>query len=86
MVSIKHLGIVAILLIALSLSGCVGEPADNATEEETETATTVADEILAEEGVELTDSEIADLENDLEEFEALISEIEEDTELIVEEV
>jgi len=84
MVSIKHLGIVAILLVGLALSGCVGEPADNATEEEI--ATTVADEILAEEGVELTDSEIADLENDLEEFEALISEIEEDTELIVEEV
>lgn len=84
MVSIKHLGIVAILLIGLALSGCVGEPADNATEEDT--ATTAADEILAEEGVELTDSEIAALENDLEEFEALISEIEEDTELIVEEV
>ncbi|MDA0525324.1 hypothetical protein [Methanococcoides alaskense] len=82
MVSIKHLGIVAILLIGLTLSGCVGEPADNDTEEDTATA----DEILAEEGVELTDSEIADLENDLEEFEAQISEIEEDTELIVEEV
>lgn len=84
MVSIKHLGIVAILLIGLMLSGCVGEPADNVTEEDT--ATNGADEILAEEGVELTDSEIADLENDLEVFEALISEIEADTELIIEEV
>ncbi|MCD4800164.1 MAG: hypothetical protein K8R01_01050 [Methanococcoides sp.] len=84
MVSIKHLGIVTILLVGLALSGCVGEPADNATQEDT--VTTNADEILAEEGVELTDSEIADLESDLEEFEALISEIEEDTELIVEEV
>ncbi|NPE29554.1 hypothetical protein HNV12_16655 [Methanococcoides sp. SA1] len=84
MVSIKHLGIVAILLMGLMLSGCVGEPADTVTEEDT--TTTAADEILAEEGVELTDSEIADLESDLEEFEAMISEIEEDTELVVEEV
>ncbi|ABE52013.1 hypothetical protein [Methanococcoides burtonii] len=84
MVSIKHLGIVVILLMGLMLSGCVGEPADTVTEEDT--ATTAADEILADEGIELTDSEIADLEDDLEEFEAMISEIEEDTELIVEEV
>lgn len=84
MVSAKHVGIIAILLIGLAISGCAGDAPETVAEEETDV--TNADDILAEQGVDLTDSEIADLENDLDEFEALIAELEEDEELIVEDI
>jgi PBP1b-binding outer membrane lipoprotein LpoB len=85
MVSFKKIGIIAILLIALTFSGCVGDQAaDDEVEVDTEAPT--ADEILAEEGVGLTDSEIEDLESDLDELEATLSELDEDENLTIEEV
>lgn len=83
MVSFKHIGLIAVLLIGLAFSGCVGDqPADDGAEAEAPTA----DEILAEEGVGLTDSEIEDLESDLDELEATLSELDEDENLTIEEV
>ncbi|AKB85646.1 hypothetical protein [Methanococcoides methylutens] len=85
MVSFKHIGIVAILLIGLAFSGCVGDQtADDEVEVEAEAPT--ADEILAEEGVGLTDSEIEEIESDLDELEATLSEFDEDENLTIEEV
>ncbi|WP_135612880.1 hypothetical protein [Methanococcoides sp. AM1] len=83
MVSFKNIGIIAILLIGLTFSGCIGDQAaDDTVDEEAPTA----DEILAEEGVGLTDSEIEDLESDLDELEATLSELDEDDNLTIEEV
>ncbi|UGV39859.1 hypothetical protein J7W08_06920 [Methanococcoides orientis] len=83
MVSFKHIGIVAILLIGLTFSGCVG---DQAADDEVEAEAPTADEVLAEEGVGLTDSEIEDLESNLDELEATLSELDEDENLTIEEV
>ncbi|KGK97902.1 hypothetical protein LI82_09090 [Methanococcoides methylutens] len=83
MVSFKHIGIVAILLIGLTFSGCVG---DQAADDEVEAEAPTADEVLAEEGVGLTDSEIEDLESDLDELEATLSELDDDENLTIEEV
>ncbi|WP_440952085.1 hypothetical protein [Methanococcoides sp. FTZ1] len=83
MVSFKHIGIFAILLIGLTFSGCVEEQAEK---EVVDTEAQTADEILAEEGIGLTDSEIDDLETDLDELEATLLELDEDEKLIIEEV
>ena len=83
MVSFKHIGIIAILLIGLTFSGCVGDqPAEEVVDAEAPTA----DKILAEEGVGLTDSEIEGLESDLDELEATLMELDEDENLTIEEV
>lgn len=83
MVSFKHIGIIAILLIGLAFSGCVG---DQAADDEVDAEAPTADELLAEEGVGLTDSEIEDLESELDELEATLSELDEDENLTIEEV
>ena len=85
MVSFKHIGLIAILLIGLAFSGCVGDQATDEGEVVDAEAPT-ADEILAEEGVGLTDSEIEDIESDLDELEATLSEFDEDENLTIEEV
>ncbi|KGK97708.1 hypothetical protein LI82_07970 [Methanococcoides methylutens] len=85
MVSFKHIGIIAIILIGLTFSGCVDDqPAEEVVDAEVEAPT--ADEILGEEGVGLTDSEIDALESDLDELEANLSEFDEDENLTIEEV
>ncbi|WP_440951643.1 hypothetical protein [Methanococcoides sp. FTZ1] len=83
MVGFKHIGIIAIFLIGLTFSGCVGDqPAEEVVDAEAQTA----DEILVEEGIGLTDSEIEALESDLDELEASLSELDEDENLTIEEV
>ena len=69
----KYIGILAILLLGLMVSGCASDDSMDVTEEET--SDNVADEILAEEGVVVTDSELEDLENDLDDFDSMISEL-----------
>lgn len=87
MVSFKQIGIIAILLIGLSFSGCVDDQAaDDQIDEQVDAEAQTADEILAEEGVGLTDSEIEDLESDLDELEATLSELDEAENLTIEEI
>ena len=76
MASFKHLMVMAVLLVGLAFSGCVGDsPEKQAAEEPAGEELATADEILEEESVVLTDAEIEDLESEMDELAALLEDI-----------
>jgi hypothetical protein len=88
MTRLRNIAIIAVLVFGVVISGC----ADKGTTEE-EAATidasqelSIADEVLNEEMVGVTDTEIQDLEAELVELEALINEMGLEEDIIVEEI
>lgn len=91
----KYLIVMAVLVLGLVVSGC----ADNYTQE-TETVsgdstestviednnTSIADEALSSEMVGVTDPEIQDIEEEVDEIEEMISETDSEEDIVVEEV
>lgn len=85
---IRNIVIIAVLLCGVVVSGCADK---SITEEETvindtEPEISVADELLSEEMVGITDTEIQDLEAELAELEALIDEINLEDDIVLEEI
>ncbi len=82
--------LLGLLICGFFVSGCIGND-DSAIETSEEpssenSASDYADEILVEEGVGLTDEEIDSLEQDLAELEAMLEDLENGTDLTVEDV
>lgn len=76
MINIKNIVILAVLLAGLVVSGCVSDtPAEITTQEEPVQQVSVADSALVDEAVGLTDTEVMDLESDMAELEALLSDM-----------
>jgi len=87
MASFKHLIILSVILVGLAVSGCVSEPpAESAPDELPQQQASAADDALGEEDVGLTDTEIADLESDLAELEAMLEDLNMDEDLLLEEI
>ena len=76
---IGNLVILAVLLAGLVVSGCVSDtPAETTETTETDVPTqqmSAADSALVNEAVGLTDTEVMDLESDMAELEALLSDM-----------
>lgn len=87
MTKLKNIAIIAVLLFTLAVAGCADK---DTTEDDVATGSTenmsVADEALSEEMVGITDTEIQDLEAELEELESLINDIEAEEDIVVEEI
>ena len=85
MIKIKNLVILAVLLAGLVVSGCVGDTPDETTQTDVETEQiSAADSALVNEAVGLTDTEVMDLESDMAELEALLSDMDLDEDLTLE--
>ncbi|WP_406661166.1 hypothetical protein V7O66_01195 [Methanolobus sp. ZRKC3] len=88
MSKMKYIFVLAVVMLGLVLSGC----ADKTTTEEQEEVITeisdvsAADTAFSEEGIELTDTEIEDLEAELAEIEALLEEINSEENISIEEI
>lgn len=83
--------IVAMLLLSLIVSGCADRTSTEeevTTEAESDTGQNLsdADEMLNEEMVGITDTEMEDLEADLAELEALINEMDLEEDIVIEEI
>ncbi|MDY0386892.1 MAG: hypothetical protein RBT65_07135 [Methanolobus sp.] len=88
MTKLRNIVIIAVLLCGVVMSGCADK---SITEEETvtddnESEVSVADELLSEEMVGITDTEIQDLEAELAELEALIEQIGLEEDIVIEEI
>ena len=91
----KYIVILAILVLGLVVSGCTG---DTSQEDETVSNSTAAEELndysnasvadvtLNEEMVGITDTDIQDIEEELEELEILINETDIEEDIVVEEI
>ncbi|GEM_PF-1568004 len=91
----KYIVILAILVLGLVVSGCTGNAPQ---EEETVSESTAAEELgddnsisvadvtLGEEMVGITDPEIQDIEEELQELEVLINETDIEEDIVVEEI
>ena len=88
MVSFKHLAIMALILVGLTVSGCLSELPEESVQEELpqEGEVSVVDDALSDESVGLTDAEITDLENDIYELEAMLEDLNLDEDLLLEEI
>ncbi|MBN2488941.1 MAG: hypothetical protein JXA98_07935 [Methanosarcinaceae archaeon] len=92
MVSFKHLAILAVILVGLTVSGCVSEkfneePTEPAQEELTqEEETPVVVDVLGDEDVGLTDTEITDIEDEIAELEAMLEDLDMDEDFSLEEI
>ncbi|MBP2030520.1 hypothetical protein J2755_001454 [Methanohalophilus levihalophilus] len=81
--------LLGLLVCMIFVSGCIGGD-EGTTGESTEdvssesSASDYADEVLAEEGVALTDEEVDSLEQDLAELEAMLEDLENGTDVTVE--
>ena len=85
MIKIKNLVILAVLLAGLVVSGCVSDTPDETTQTDVETEQiSAADSALVNEAVGLTDTEVMDLESDMAELEALLSDMDMDEDLTLE--
>ena len=85
MIKIKNLVILAVLLAGLVVSGCVSDTPDETTQTDVETEQiSAADSALVNEAVGLTDTEVMDLESDMAELEALLSDMDVDEDLTLE--
>ena len=85
MINIKNLVILAVLLAGLVVSGCVSNTPDETTQSGVETEQiSAADSALVNEAVGLTDTEVMDLESDMAELEALLSDMDMDEDLTLE--
>ena len=82
---IGNLVILAVLLAGLVVSGCVSDtPAETTQSDETAQQMSAADSALVNESVGLTDTEVMDLESDMAELEALLSDMDMDENLTLE--
>ncbi len=82
--------ILAMFICGLALSGCT-EKKDNSSELPSSAMisvndTATADAVLAEGNVSITDTEILDMDQEMEELEALISEMEKEENITIEDV
>ena len=85
MKTIKNLVILAVLLAGLVVSGCVSDTPDETTQTDVETEQiSAADSALVNEAVGLTDTEVMDLESDMAELEALLSDMDLNEDLTLE--
>ena len=85
MIKIKNLVILAVLLAGLVVSGCVSDTPDETTQTDMDTEQiSAADSALVNEAVGLTDTEVMDLESDMAELEALLSDMDVDEDLTLE--
>ncbi len=75
MINIKNLAILVVLLAGLVVSGCVDTPAETTPQEVPVQQVSVADSALVNAAVGLTDTEVMDIESDMAELEALLSEM-----------
>ena len=84
---IGNLVIVAVLLAGLVVSGCVSNtPAETVNIDESPQQISAADSALVNESVGLTDTEFMDLESDMAELETLLSDMELEEDLTLEEI
>ena len=82
---IRNLVILAVLLAGLVVSGCVSDTSDETTQTDVETQQiSAADSALVNEAVGLTDTEVMDLESDMAELEALLSDMDMEEDLTLE--
>ncbi len=82
---IRNLVIVAVLLAGLVVSGCVSDtPAETVNIDESSQTISAADSALVNEAIGLTDTEIMDLESDMAELEALLSDMDMEENLTLE--
>lgn len=82
---IRNLVIVAVLLAGLVVSGCVSDtPAETVNIDESSQTISAADSALVSEAVGLTDTEVMDLESDMAELEALLSDMDMEENLTLE--
>jgi outer membrane murein-binding lipoprotein Lpp len=90
MVKTRNLVIIAVVLFSLIISGCADK--ESTTQEQSELSETadknisVADELLSEEMVGITDTEMQDLEADLAELEAMLGEMDLEEDIVIEEI
>ncbi|HJH28997.1 MAG TPA: hypothetical protein C5S51_04800 [Methanosarcinaceae archaeon] len=85
MTTIRTIVILSMLLAGLVVSGCVSDtPAETIPQEAPDQQVSAADSALVNEAVGLTDTEVMDLESDMEELEALLSEMDMDENLTLE--
>ncbi len=88
MVSFKHFAILAVILVGLTVSGCVDklpeEPVQEELTQEEETPAVV--DVLGDEDVGLTDAEITDIEDEIAELEAMLEDLDMDEDLSFEEI
>lgn len=85
MINIKNLLILAVLFAGLVVSGCVSDtPAEIIQEDAPTEQVSAADSALVNEAVGLTDTEVMDLESDMAELEALLSEMDLNEDLTLE--
>ena len=88
MVSFKHFAILAVILVGLTVSGCVDklpeEPVQEELTQEEETPAVV--DVLGDEDVGLTDAEITDIEDEIAELEAMLEDLDMDEDLSLEEI
>jgi biopolymer transport protein ExbD len=87
MISFKHLAILAVILVGLTVSGCMNKlPEESAQEELPQQETPAVVDVLGNEDVGLTDTEITDLEDEIAELEAMLEAMEMDEDLSLEEI
>lgn len=90
MVKTGNLVIIAVVLFSLIISGCADK--ESTTQEQSELSETadknisVADELLSEEMIGITDTEMQDLEADLAELEAMLGEMDLEEDIVIEEI
>ena len=88
MVSFKQFAILAVILVGLTVSGCVDklpeEPVQEELTQEEETPAVV--DVLGDEDVGLTDAEITDIEDEIAELEAMLEDLDMDEDLSLEEI
>ena len=83
--SIRTLVILSVLLAGLVVSGCVSDTPAETTQQDVPTQqVSAADSALVNEAVGLTDTEIMDLESDMAELEALLSDMNVEEDLTLE--
>ena len=82
---IRNVVILAVLLAGLVVSGCVSDAPTETVETDVQTQQiSVADNALVNEAIGLTDTEVMDLESDMAELEALLSDMNMDEDLTLE--
>lgn len=82
---IRNVVILAILLAGLVVSGCVSDTPTETVETDVQTQQiSAADNALVNEAIGLTDTEVMDLESDMAELEALLSDMNMDEDLTLE--
>nr|WP_321497875.1 hypothetical protein [uncultured Methanolobus sp.] len=90
MVKTGNVIIIAVVLFSLIISGCADK--ESTTQEQSDISDTagqnlsVADELLSEGMIGITDTEMQDLESDLAELEAMLNSMDLDEDIVIEEI